>query len=509
MAARLVYELRAPYVLGDKHVVVSASVDIASARDAIAGAADLVRNADVAMYMAKANGKSGFAIFDPGMHEAMRERHELSVDLQRAVDLDQLALLFQPIIDLRTGGLAGVEALVRWHHPTHGLVMPDRFIEIAEESGTILRSAAGSSAGPASRCPGWPEDGRVPPKTFVSVNVSAREIQQLGFLDAVKAVLAESGLRPDATHARDHRDRPAPREPGDRGHPRWGPGDGRPDGHRRLRDRLLPLSHLRQFPIDALKIANEFVQDADAASKSSALAGAIVAMSRSLARDRRRRHRDFRASRPDAAPRLRLRPGLCLRATDGRADLLATLGYLAAATHSPRPRPRRSGPRHRWRPPVGATSRRVAAKVTPSPRRRADPPAPERLQGCVVARSDWARPDWVRPDPRDLSSAYPSLTTGAWRTRAPSASARTRTSARLAREIAAVSRSTGRRRPSRARAVGQPGGADECPVHARGADPLRRPHDVAIGGGPGGVREPDPGAAAQTVPVRGVSATAG
>ena len=68
----------------------TASVGIASARDAVAGAADLVRNADVAMYMAKANGKSGFAIFDPGMHEAMRERHELSVELQRAVDLDQL-----------------------------------------------------------------------------------------------------------------------------------------------------------------------------------------------------------------------------------------------------------------------------------------------------------------------------------------------------------------------------------------------------------------------------------
>ena len=138
MAARLVYELRAPYILGDKHVVVSASVGIASARDAIAGAADLVRNADVAMYMAKANGKSGFSVFDPGMHEAMRERHELSVDLQRAADLDQLALMFQPIVDLRTGGLAGVEALVRWHHPTHGLIMPDRFIEIAEETGTIL-----------------------------------------------------------------------------------------------------------------------------------------------------------------------------------------------------------------------------------------------------------------------------------------------------------------------------------------------------------------------------------
>src|SRR6185295_19806728 len=127
MAERLVQELRAPYVIADRPVVVTSSVGIASARDAVAGATDLVRNADVAMYMAKANGKSGFAIFDPGMHEAMRERHELSVDLQRAVDLDQLGVLYQPIVELVGGKLAGVEALVRWFHPEHGEIMPDRF----------------------------------------------------------------------------------------------------------------------------------------------------------------------------------------------------------------------------------------------------------------------------------------------------------------------------------------------------------------------------------------------
>ena len=138
MAERLVQELRAPYLIADQPVVVTSSIGIASARDAVAGAADLVRNADVAMYMAKANGKSGFAIFDPGMHEAIRERHELSVELQRAVDLDQLRLVYQPIIDLATGRFAGVEALVRWHHPERGLIMPGRFIEIAEENGAIL-----------------------------------------------------------------------------------------------------------------------------------------------------------------------------------------------------------------------------------------------------------------------------------------------------------------------------------------------------------------------------------
>ena len=282
LAARLVHELRVPYVIGDKHVVVTASVGIASARDAMAGAANLVRNADVAMYMAKANGKSGFAIFDPGMHEAMRERHELSVDLQRAVDLDQLTLLYQPIMDLRTGRIAGVEGLLRWHHPTHGLVMPGRFIEIAEESGAILPIGHWVLRQACREVAGWIEAGTAPADMSVSVNVSAREIQQLGFLDSVKAVLAESGLDPtrlmlEITETALLRATPAT----------IATLNGvRAMGVRTVIDDFgtgyFSLSHLRQFPIDTLKIASEFVQDTDAASKSSALAGAIVAMSRSL-----------------------------------------------------------------------------------------------------------------------------------------------------------------------------------------------------------------------------------
>ena len=282
MASRLVYELRAPYVLGEKHVVVTASVGIASARDATSGAADLVRNADVAMYMAKANGKSGFAIFDPGMHEAMRERHELSVDLQRAVDLDQLALLYQPIVDLETGRLAGVEALVRWSHPGHGTIMPDQFIEIAEETGAILPIGHWVLRHACREAAYWLATGTVPDTTFVSVNVSAREIQSLGFVDGIKAVLAESGLDPtrlvlEITETALLKATPTTVATLDAV---------RAMGVRTVIDDFgtgyFSLSHLRQFPVDALKIAKEFVQETDSASKSAALAGAIVAMSRSL-----------------------------------------------------------------------------------------------------------------------------------------------------------------------------------------------------------------------------------
>ena len=185
-------------------------------------------------------------------------------------------------MDLRTGKLAGIEGLVRWFHPTHGLVMPDRFIEIAEESGAILPIGHWVLGEACREGAEWIEAGTAPADMFVSVNVSAREIQQLGFLDAVKAVLAESGLDPrrlmlEITETALLKATPAT--------------IATLQGVRALGVRTViddfgtgyfSLSHLRQFPIDTLKIAREFVQDMDEASKSSALAGAIVAMSRSL-----------------------------------------------------------------------------------------------------------------------------------------------------------------------------------------------------------------------------------
>ena len=263
MAARLVYELRAPYLIGEKQVVVTASVGIASARDAVGGAADLVRNADVAMYMAKANGKSGFAIFDPGMHEAMRERHELSVDLQRAVDLDQLTLLYQPIVDMTRTGSPASRRSCAGRTPAHGTIMPDQFIEIAEETGAILPIGHWVLRQACRQGADWLADGRVPAETFVSVNVSAREIQQLGFVDGVKAVLAESGLEPthlvlEITETALLKANPATVATLEAV---------RALGVRTVIDDFgtgyFSLSHLRQFPVDALKIAKEFVQEAD------------------------------------------------------------------------------------------------------------------------------------------------------------------------------------------------------------------------------------------------------
>src|SRR6188472_3874592 len=281
MAERLVRDLRVPYVIGDHTITCSASIGIAGARDAGRDAAEVVRNADVAMYMAKANGKSGFAVFDPGMHASIRARHELGAELQHAVDRGQLRLVFQPIVSLESGRISGLEALVRWQHPDRGLVAPGEFIEIAEENGSILPIGRWVLREACERAVAWQKSGLTPPGLFLCVNVSAREIQQPGFVGSVEESLAWAGLEPtrlileitetalikassqtvttlDALRAL---------------------------GVRVVIDDFgtgyFSLSHLRQFPVDALKIASEFVQVAEGDERSAALAGAIVALGES------------------------------------------------------------------------------------------------------------------------------------------------------------------------------------------------------------------------------------
>ncbi|MDP9468989.1 MAG: EAL domain-containing protein [Chloroflexota bacterium] len=282
IAERLVRDLRAPFILGGESVTVTASIGIASARDLTESASDVVRNADVAMYMAKANGKAGFAIFDPGMHAAIRERHELGAQLRRAMDLDQLRLEFQPIVSLATGATAGMEALVRWQHPERGLVPPGQFIEIAEENGAILPIGHWVLQQACQRAAEWQRLGMTVPETFMCVNVSASEIQQPGFVEAVRDTLRETGFEPKGLVLEITETALLKATP---------PTIATLDSLRDLGVRIViddfgtgyfSLSHLRQFPVDALKIASEFVQDAEVDSRSSALAGAIVAMSESL-----------------------------------------------------------------------------------------------------------------------------------------------------------------------------------------------------------------------------------
>jgi EAL domain-containing protein (putative c-di-GMP-specific phosphodiesterase class I) len=258
---------------------VTASIGIAIAHDETETAADVLRNADVAMYMAKANGKAGFAVFDPGMHAVIRERHEIGAQLQRAVELDQMRLLYQPIVDLATGELAGVEALARWQHPDHGLMQPGDFIEIAEDNGAILQIGRWILREACDMAGSWGSERQ---SLFLCVNVSAREIQQPRFVDDVREALRRGGLEPDRLHLEITETALIKSTPSTLV---------TLDALRELGVRVaiddfgtgyFSLSHLRQFPVDMIKVASEFVQVPDTDIKSTAIAGAILAMGHSL-----------------------------------------------------------------------------------------------------------------------------------------------------------------------------------------------------------------------------------
>ncbi|MBL8506801.1 MAG: EAL domain-containing protein, partial [Methylobacillus glycogenes] len=136
---KILAELRKPFLVGDTEFLATASIGIAVFPDDASSAQDLVRCADMAMYQVKAQGKNGYVAFAPYMHDAQLDRLSIENDLRNAVKAgDQFELHFQPQIDAISGRVVGLEALIRWHHPSAGLIRPDVFIPIAEETGLIV-----------------------------------------------------------------------------------------------------------------------------------------------------------------------------------------------------------------------------------------------------------------------------------------------------------------------------------------------------------------------------------
>jgi EAL domain-containing protein (putative c-di-GMP-specific phosphodiesterase class I) len=196
MAERLVGELRAPYLIGDRHVTVTASIGIASGRDAADAASEIVRNADVAMYMAKESGKNRYQIFEPAMHDTALRRLELKADLQRALDNGEFVLHYQPVIELETGEISGVEALLRWNHPQRGLVAPMDFIPLAEETGLIVPIGNWVLLEATHQGKALQERFPLDRPLDMAVNLSARQLQRPEIVAEVSEALGRSGLAP-------------------------------------------------------------------------------------------------------------------------------------------------------------------------------------------------------------------------------------------------------------------------------------------------------------------------
>src|SRR4051794_7909396 len=199
VAERLIRALDAPFHLEDKEVFVRASIGIAVAQpqdNEIDGVEALMRNADVAMYMAKEQGKNRYQMFEPAMHETALRRLELKADLQRALEHDEFILNYQPVIELETGRISGVEALIRWNHPERGLIPPLDFIPLTEETGLIvpigrwvLEAACRYGAMLHERFP-------TEPRLHMAVNLSAKQLARAEIIDDIRGIVSETGLDP-------------------------------------------------------------------------------------------------------------------------------------------------------------------------------------------------------------------------------------------------------------------------------------------------------------------------
>ena len=194
LAERIQNELRKPFLLGINEVVTSTSIGIAFSHAMYENPKELLRDADIALYRAKERGLGHYQIFDAAMHERMRSQIRLEEEIRRAMERKEFELYYQPVRSLNTGALLGLEALIRWQHPTRGLLLPDDFLAAAEESGLmvplgwwVLRDACRMAAG-------WVRDGVLPPGAYVSVNLASRQFGQLDVVERVAAALKESQL---------------------------------------------------------------------------------------------------------------------------------------------------------------------------------------------------------------------------------------------------------------------------------------------------------------------------
>jgi len=279
-AAKLLAALTPPYRVGlhDLHVPMSIGVSIYP--DDGVDAATLINNADTAMYQAKENGRNNYQFFRQEMIVRAVERQFIEGGLRVALDRQELSLHYQPKVDLRTGAIVGVEALLRWQHPDRGFIPPAQFVPIAEDSGLILPIGRWVLREACRQSRAWLDAG-LPPMPM-AVNISAIEFRSQDFIDSIRTVLQETKLEPQCLELE-------------------------------LTESVLmkyaestvsmlkalksigvqlavddfgtgysSLSYLSQFPVDSLKVDQSFVQEISSKANDAVIVSAVISMGNSL-----------------------------------------------------------------------------------------------------------------------------------------------------------------------------------------------------------------------------------
>jgi predicted signal transduction protein with EAL and GGDEF domain len=281
VAERMEQSLRRPFSLDGREVRVGVSIGIAMAEPGAESVDVLLRNADLAMYRAKADQHVAVVVFEREMHDALLARLAVEDDLRTALGSGQLVLHYQPTVELATGVPVGVEALMRWYRPGRGIVSPHEFIGVAEDNGFIDAMGQWALFEACTQAAVWQRYAKPGAAFSVGVNISARQVTP-GLVDVVAAAIAEASIPPSALLLEMTESVLL----------------GRADeavevlqALKRLGVRIAiddfgkgfsSLSYLSRFPVDVLKIDKDFIADADNAGQRAELARTIVHLGRSL-----------------------------------------------------------------------------------------------------------------------------------------------------------------------------------------------------------------------------------
>jgi diguanylate cyclase (GGDEF)-like protein len=282
IADRLLGVLKAPYQLGDNTVRSTASIGLVFSGDGYDTPEEMLRDADIAMYEAKARGKGCHVAFTTGMRDAVRDRIEIENDLRDAIGSPQLFLVYQPIVSLEDHRLCGVEALARWMHPTRGAVPPTTFIPIAEETGLIVPLSEELLREACLAFMQWQRAAGERAPAYVSVNLSRVQLADARLVERTMAVLHETGMTPgqlqlEVTESQimQHRNIALGML-----------GELRAHGVRLAMDDFgtgySSLSCLQEFPLDVLKVDRSFVVNAGNGRDFAALLHAVVTLADNL-----------------------------------------------------------------------------------------------------------------------------------------------------------------------------------------------------------------------------------
>ncbi len=280
VAERIHQVLDTPFIVeGFEEIPICITASIGIATGDRSSARELLRDADIALYRSKAAGRDRWVVFEPAMQSAAHDRLELKSDLTGALASDQFFLLYQPIFDLEHVRVRGVEALLRWRHPTKGIIVPDNFVPVLEDTGLIVEVGRWVLDEACRQASSWYERGY---RTTMSVNVSMRQLESDGLVDDVRRALELYELNPssliiEVTESTLMRDANATVS----------------RLHRLKELGVLiaiddfgtgysSLAYLRQFPVDVLKIDRSFVSAMDGSADAAALIHTLVELGRTL-----------------------------------------------------------------------------------------------------------------------------------------------------------------------------------------------------------------------------------